>query len=458
MHFIGLGGAGMSGLALVARALGAQVTGSDRVDSPYLAPLRAEGIAPALGHDAAHLPAGDDVEVVVSTAVPLDNPERAAARARGLRELHRGELLGEVAARKRCLAVAGTHGKTTTASMAAHALLRLGEEPAYLIGGELRTTGRNAAWGEGEWIVVEADESDRSFLHLEPAVPVVTNAELDHHATYGSQAEVEAAFVAFLRRTTLRAVVWDGPQAEALLDRAGVREAAFFRAEDVELRPDGSCFTWAERRVRLGVPGGHNVANAAAALTACMMTGADRDALAGTLEDFRGARRRFEPLGRTPAGALVVDDYAHHPTEVRAALAAARTLRPARLVAVLQPHLFSRTERLAGAFGAALAAADMACLLDVYPARERAEDHPGITGRLVAQAAADASAGRPVLWLGDLATAQRVLAAELREGDLCLLLGAGDVDRLGRALVAPGAPPSGTRPAAPVGAPARVAA
>jgi UDP-N-acetylmuramate--alanine ligase len=425
----------MSGLALVSRALGASVSGSDRADSALLERLRAAGIDARAGHDAARLPAGDDVELVVSTAVPAYNPERVAARERGLRELHRGELLAEVAALRRSLVVAGTHGKTTTASMAAHALLRLGLRPGYLIGGALRTTGSGAAWGEGEWLVVEADESDRSFLRLRPEVAVVTNVELDHHATYGSQAEVEEAFVAFLSATQ-RPVVWDGPDAEALLDRAGVAEAAFFRADDVELGPGGSTFAWAEQRVRLQVPGAHNVQNAAAALTACLLTGAPREELARALEDFRGAGRRFERLGETASGATVVDDYAHHPTEVRATLAAARTLRPRRLVAVFQPHLFSRTQRLAAAFGAALAEADVACVLDVYPARERAEDHSGVSGLLVAEAAADRAGGRPVLWLPTFADAEPVLRGLLREGDLCLVLGAGDVDALGRALVA----------------------
>jgi len=433
LHFIGLGGAGMSGLALVARALGARVTGSDRGDSAYLQRVRAAGIEPALGHDAAHLPTGD-VEVVVSTAIPHDNPERVAARERDLPELHRGELLAQVGAMKRCIAVAGTHGKTTTASMAAHALLRCDMDPAYLIGGELRSTGVNAAWGEGEWVVVEADESDRSFLRLRPDLAVVTNVEVDHHATYASRAEVDEAFADFLRGAHSVAL-WDGPEAEALLDRAGVAEAAFFRADDVQLGPGGSRFTWARQRVRLAVPGAHNVANAAAALTACLLAGAPADRLAGALADFRGAGRRFERLGTTPSGAEVVDDYAHHPTEVAVTLAAARTLSPRRLVAVFQPHLFSRTERLHREFGAALAAADVIAVLDVYPARERAEDHPGVSGRLVAAAAADAAPGRTVLWLPLLDTAGAVLAPRLREGDLCLVLGAGDVDRLGRALV-----------------------
>jgi len=436
LHFVGIGGAGMSGLALVAHALGARVTGSDdRGESPYLEPVRAAGMAPAIGYDAVNLPAGDDVEVVLSTATAGDNPELAAARERGLVQRHRGELLAELAALKRCIAIAGTHGKTTTASMAAHALLRCDMDPSYLIGGELRSTATNAAWGTGEWVVVEADESDRSFLRLAPELAVVTNVELDHHATYGSQAEVEDAFLAFLHRAH-RPILWDGPDAEALLDRGDIGEAAFFRADDVALGPEGSTFTWAQQRVRLSVPGAHNVANAAAALTACALAGAPAERLAGALEDFRGAGRRFERLGRTASGAEVVDDYAHHPTEVAATLAAARTLEPARLVAVFQPHLFSRTERLYREFGVALAAADVVGVLDVYPAREWAEDHPGVTGRLVAAAAADAAPGRQVMWLPDHETARRVLEPRLREGDLCLVLGAGDVDALGRALVA----------------------
>jgi UDP-N-acetylmuramate--alanine ligase len=435
LHFIAIGGAGMSGLALVARELGATVTGSDRSESSYLAPLREAGIAPVIGHAPENVPAGDDVEVVVSTAIAPDNRERMAAAERGLRELHRVDLLAEVAALKRTLAVAGTHGKTTTSSMAAHVLLRMGEEPGYLIGGELRTTGRNAAWGSGEWLVVEADESDRSFLRLSPQLSIVTNVELDHHATYGSRAEVEAAFGEFLARSG-RCILWDGPDVDAFLDRVGIGEAAFFRADDVELRPDGSEFTWAEQRVRLHVPGAHNVLNAAAALTACVMMGLPREELARTLEDFQGAGRRFEVLGTTAAGATVVDDYAHHPTEGAATLAAARTLRPSRVVAVFQPHLYSRTRQLAREFGAALAAADVVCVLDVYPAREAAADFPGVSGLLVAEAAADAAGGRRVLWLPAFADARPVLEGMLREGDLCLVLGAGNVVELGRSLMA----------------------
>ena len=434
LHFVGLGGAGMSGLALVAAALGAEVTGSDRQDSPFLVRVRAAGIEARIGHDAANVPAGDDVELVVSTAIAATNPERAAARGRGLRELHRGALLGELSRLRRTIAVAGTHGKTTTASMAAHALLALGCEPSYVIGGELTTTGTNAAAGSGEWLVVEADESDRSFLELTSEVAVVTNIELDHHTTYASYVELERAFGDFLRNG-LRRIVADTAEAEAFLDRADIVEAAFYGASEIVLQDGGSRFDWAGQEVALSVPGAHNVANAAAALTACVIAGARPEQVAGTLADFRGAGRRFERLGETSTGALVVDDYAHHPTELRATIAAARTLGHRRVVAAFQPHLYSRTQLLARELGAALALADAACVLDVYPARERAQDFPGVSGLLVAEAAADAAHGRQVAWAPGFDEAERLLRATLRPGDLCLVLGAGDIDALGRRLV-----------------------
>jgi UDP-N-acetylmuramate--alanine ligase len=443
LHFVGIGGAGMSGLALIADALGASVTGSDRADSSYLARVRAAGIAAVVGHDAANVPAGEDVELVVSTAIGGANPERAAGRERGLREIHRGALLGELSRLRRTIAIAGTHGKTTTSSMAAHALIALGWDPTYVIGGELRRPGKssppargtNAAFGSGEWLIVEADESDRSFLELAPEIAVVTNIELDHHTTYASHAELELAFAQFLRNG-LRSVVADTPHAEAFLDRVGIDEAAFFGASDIELSADGSRFVWAGQPVALSVPGVHNVANAAAALTACVIAGARPREVAGTLADFAGAGRRFERLGPAAgSGALVVDDYAHHPTELRATIAAARTLTRGRVVAAFQPHLFSRTLLLARDFGAALALADAAVVLDVYPSRERAEDFPGVTGLLVAEAAADAAGGRPVAWAPGFDDAQRVLGGWLGAGDVCLVMGAGDVDELGRRLV-----------------------
>jgi UDP-N-acetylmuramate--alanine ligase len=333
---------------------------------------------------------------------------------------------------KPTIAVTGTHGKTTTSSMIVHALRGAGLDPSYLVGGEVRSTGANAGWGSGEWLVVEADESDRSLLALAPRIAVLTNAELDHDTTYASRRDVDETFRQFLAGAAT-VVVWRRPDLLALAP-AGA-EVLAFDVPQPELRPGGSAFDFDGVRVELPVPGAHNVLNAAAALLACKAAGADLAACATALRGFAGAGRRFEHIGAGPAGARIVDDYAHHPTEVAATLRAARTLAPRRVVAVFQPHLFSRTERLAAAFGAALAQADVACVLDVYPARERAEDFPGVSGLRVAEAAADAAGGRPVLWLRAAAEARGVLEGLLRPGDLCLVLGAGDVDALGRALV-----------------------
>jgi UDP-N-acetylmuramate--alanine ligase len=432
LHLIGLGGAGMSGYARVATQLGAAVSGSDRADSPGLAGLRDLGIDVHVGHEAANLPAGDDVEVVHSTAIAPDNPERAEARRRSLPDRPRAALLGELSALKRTIAVAGAHGKTTTTSMAAHILLRCGLQPAYLIGGALTTTGLNADWGEGEWLVVEADESDRSMLSLNVDVAVVTNVELDHHATFGSLAEVREVFREFLAAPP-SAVLWDRADVTALRDG---RPFVAFDAPDPQLDAGGATFAWRGQEVRLRVPGAHNARNAAAALEAAVLAGVDPAQAAVALADFAGAGRRFQELGTTVEGARVVDDYAHHPTEVAATIDAARTRRPRRVVAVFQPHLYSRTQRLAREFGVALARADVVAVLDVYEARERAEDFPGVSGLLVAETAADAANGRPVFWLPTFDAAERALHGVLREGDLCLVLGAGDVDALGRRLVA----------------------
>ncbi|MFZ0040056.1 MAG: UDP-N-acetylmuramate--L-alanine ligase [Solirubrobacteraceae bacterium] len=426
LHFVGIGGAGMSGLALIAQELGASVTGSDRAPSSYTARLAAAGIQTTLGHSAANVPEG--AEVVYSTAIPADNPERRAAA----RELHRADLLAEIAALRRCLAVTGTHGKTTTSAMAVHALRGAGMDPSYVIGGELRSTGSNAGWGAGEWIVIEADESDRSLLKLSPEIAVLTNAELDHHSTYASRLELDDTFASFMARAGDRAVVWDRAALRALCPPGAVA----YDAPDVALHAGGSTFSWRGFEVELAVPGAHNAINAAGALTACALAGAPPEPAAAALADFVGARRRLELVGETATGALVYDDYAHHPTEVAAAIAAARTLTARRLVAVFQPHLYSRTRALARGFGAALAAADAIVVLPVYPARERSEDFPGVDGRLVAAAAADASAGRTVAWLPGFEPAEAYLRDSLATGDLCLMMGAGNVDSLARALAA----------------------
>ncbi len=484
IHFVGVGGAGMSGYARAAHALGAQVSGSDRAASPYTERLASDGVLQAqIGeHDSTNVPDGEGVEVVYSSAVAPENPERAGARARGLPERPRAELLSELTALRPTIAVAGTHGKTTTASMLVCALRAAGLQPDWLVGGSIGVGETNAQWaGEGEWLVVEADESDRSMLALHVDIAVLTNVELDHHATFGSLQQLREAFRAFLARAHTAIVVWDRPE---LLELApGGASGVGVRRADADLAPDQDAdadpdpdpdadrsaqrvggqeaaavaivpydapdpvlmggeesegaqrFTWRGHQVTLAVPGAHNALNATAALEAARLAGADEQLAVAGLAKFRGAGRRFQPVGLTARGARVYDDYAHHPTEVAATLTAARTLTLKRLIAVFQPHLFSRTAMFARELGAALAQADVAVVLDVYPARERAEDHPGVSGLLVAQAAADAADGRPVYWLPAFADAEPVLRGMLDAGDLCVVMGAGDVDTLARRLV-----------------------
>ncbi len=430
LHIVGVGGAGMSAYARAAHALGAQVSGSDSSPGPYLERLAEDGVlVAAIGHRADNVPGGEGVELVYSTAVGPENPERLAARERAIPELTRAELVGELSALRRTIAVGGTHGKTTTASMIAHALIGAGMSPGWLIGAPIGGGLANAEWGEGEWLVVEADESDRSLLSLKAEIAVLTNVELDHHSNFASLRELRELFARFLAGAP-QAVIWDRPELLAL--REGPLVA--YEAKALELTAGGSRFKWRGREVRLQVPGAHNATDAAGALEAVLLAGAAPDAALGALARFAGAGRRFQELGRSRGGALLYEDYAHHPTEVAATLRGARTLPHERLVAVFQPHLFSRTALLAREFGAALAQADMVVVLDVYPARERAEDFPGVSGLLLAETAADAAAGRPVFWLPRFAQAEAVLAGLLGEGDICVIMGAGDVDRLGRSL------------------------
>jgi UDP-N-acetylmuramate--alanine ligase len=423
LHFIAIGGAGMSGLALVCHRLGARVTGSDRVESGYLDRLREAGLDPRVGHDAGAVPA--DAEVVVSTAIGEGNPELARARERGQRVIHRGELLAELCSGGRLLAVAGTHGKTTTTGMLVHAMRGLGADPAFFIGGDLPGAGpgggpANAGWGEGGWVVAEADESDASFLRLEPEVAVVTNVELDHHSRWRSRGQLIEAFAEFA--APARGLMLG---ADPILDRIAPPGADATRFDEVTPGP---------AELTLSVPGRHNVLNARAAIGALALAGFEGAGVADALRTFPGMLRRQELKG-TRDGVLVYDDYAHHPTEVRATLAALRELQPKRLIAVFQPHLYSRTKALADDFGAALAGADEVGVLDVYAAREEPVGPlEGVSGLDVARAAAQRAGGKPVLWLRDLETAASVLPARLREGDLLVTIGAGDVNRLAEEL------------------------
>ncbi len=428
LHFVGIGGAGMSGLALVCARLGATVTGSDRAESSYVERLRAAGLEPAVGHDAANLPEG--AEVVVSTAIGADNPELAAARERGTEPIHRGALLAELCAEKRLVAIAGTHGKTTTTAMIVWALRALGADPAFFVGGEVPGLGpggeaANAGWDEGEWVVAEADESDASFLRLRPEVAVVTNVEMDHHARWGSLGELHAAFRDFL--TPVRAAVLPTDGSLDALAPAGAEVVGF----------DAGVPGPAE--LALAVPGRHNRANARAAIAAVGCVGLDRDAAAEALAGFPGVKRRLELKGRR-GEVSIYDDYAHHPTEVRAALSALRELdpEPSRVIAVFQPHLYSRTKAFAERFGAALTLADEAVVLDVYPAREEPVGAlAGVSGLDVARAAADRMGGRRVRWVPTVAGAASALGPELdaaAPGTVLVTVGAGTVFRLGEEL------------------------
>src|SRR5215211_1370107 len=434
LHFIAIGGAGMSGLALVCHRLGGRVTGSDRAESSYLDRLRAAGLEPRLGHDADAVPA--DAEVVVSTAVREGNPELVRARERGQTVIHRGELLAELCETKRLIAVGGTHGKTTTAGMLAHVLRELGADPTFFLGGELPKAGEggdavNARWGEGAWAVAEADESDASFLLLEPEVAVVTNVELDHHSRWSSRTELLDAFRRFCAPAEGVALPADGSLG-GLAARSG-QEVVGFDAQ----RPGPP--------LELRVPGHHNLLDARAALAALGLAGFDLDGAATALASFPGMVRRLELKGHRN-GAAIYDDYAHHPTEVAAALAALRELRPRRLIAVFQPHLYSRTKALAARFGQALATADEIGVLDVYPAREEPVGPlAGVTGLDVARAAADRAGGRSVWWLVDTERAERAMGARLAEGDLLVTIGAGDIFKLAEALVEDD-PPLAPRP------------
>jgi len=443
VHFIGAGGAGMSGIAAVLSQLGVIVTGSDLKVSRYTRHLEACGVKVFVGHRTAQVDGA--ALVVISSAIPDANPELQEARRRGLPVLQRAEMLARLMATRRGLAVAGTHGKTTTSSMISHVLYQCGRQPTFLVGGELNDMGSNAGVGDGEWLVAEADESDGSLLFLRPEVAVVTNVELDHHANYRCLSEVHDVFRRFvgLLPADGRLVLATGAGADFL---AAETEAVVmtYGIDDGELRASleraddrGSRFAVRERGERLGrvdlrVPGEHNVMNALAALAALAHTGVTLDEAAPHLATFSGAARRFQEVGRV-AGVVVVDDYAHHPTEVAATLKAAASGSYRRVIAVFQPHLFSRTRYLQREFGRALTVADEVIVTDIFPARE--EPEPGVTGKLVVDAYLAERTGGPVWYLPRLTDVVRHLKGRVREGDLVLTIGAGDVFHVGERLV-----------------------
>ena len=453
VHFVGIGGAGMSGIARVMLARGVTVSGSDSGSPAVLSELAALGADVHTGHSASHL--GDADTVVVSSAIRPSNPELAEAHRRGLRVLPRAAALATIMAGRRATAVAGTHGKTTTTSMITTILRECGAAPGYVIGGVLAETGLGAEDGTGQDLVVEADESDGSFLMLSPYVAVITNVEADHLDNYSGLAEIRSAFEAFARRIAPGGALItcaDDPGARAVAEASrglpirvrsyGTSPSADYRVSGITARGMGSTFTMTADAsgprpfrkftgpISIAVPGRHNVLNAAAAFAAAAELGLAGPPAAAALQAYRGAQRRMEPKGDED-GVRVLDSYAHHPTEVAADLAAARDLADGgRVIAIFQPHLYSRTRIFLAEFGAALGLADEVIVMDIYAAREDPE--PGVTGRLVADAV---PAGR-ARYVPDAAQVPAVITEIAKPGDVVLTMGAGDVTKLGPVIVA----------------------
>ena len=433
----------MSGVAKLLLARGIEVTGSDLKAWEGTAALEALGATVWIGHAAEHV--GEPDAVVISSAIPAENAELRAAREASVPVLMRAQVLAALMAGRRAIAVAGTHGKTTTTSMIAVMLTRLGAEPSFVIGGDLNESGSGAHHGSGATFVAEADESDGSFLLLRPEIAVVTNVEQDHVDFYRDQEAVESAFETFAGRAETVVACWDDPGVRHALDGVDVRLVRYGEGEDVEVRIARRAADGSSPRIHVGglevtldlaIPGRHNVLNAAAALAVADVLGFPVADAARALETFTGVRRRFERRG-IGRGAVFVDDYAHHPTELAATLGAARELDPTglgngatgRLVAVFQPHRYTRTEAMWRSLGQSLSDADLVVVTDVYDAGE--DPIPGVSGKLIVEALVEAVPGRRVVYLPRRSEIAPFLASEVRDGDLVLTLGAGDITMVG---------------------------
>lgn len=436
IHMVGIGGAGMSGLALLARAAGYRVEGTDREESPALVALREAGVAARAGHGADAL-ADDAAALVVSSAIGDDNPELVEARRRGMPVLHRSQLLAELMSERRGLAVAGAHGKSTTSAML---LAALGDASACIGATIPGGRGTGALWGPGPWFVAEADESDRSLLNLHPEAAILLNVDHDHHATFATLDDVRDVFEEFVASIPADGLLVVGPDADARgcaraasceVRLVGDVPAAFCRVERIAGAPGFALLLGAGGRVEvpLRLGGRHNAENAACALALADWCGVPPAEAAARLAGFGGVGRRMEFRGAA-GGVEVFDDYAHHPAEIRATLAAARERTPGRLIVIFQPHLPSRTRALGPELAEALGAADLAVVTEVYLAREPRD--PAVSGRSVAEAV---PAPAHAVFAERLADAADAVLEEARSGDLILTMGAGDITALGQELV-----------------------
>ncbi len=444
VHFVGIGGSGMSAIALALLQRGVPVSGSDLKASRNTHQLEGLGAIVNIGHTASSV---DGAElVVVSTAVPGRNPEVKRAAELGIEIISRGMMLARLMAERRGIAVAGTHGKTTTTSMVAMILKAAGLEPTYLVGAELNDVGSNAESGAGDWLVAEADESDGSFLLLRPEMAIVTNVEPDHMDFYSDIGQIEDFFARFLgglRPGGIAVINGDDMTLSSLGSRLetamtyGAGQSNVYRYADMQLVKGGSEFTVYERgqelgHVRLNVPGEHNVSNATGALALARQMDISFDVIAGALEGFRGVRRRFQRIG-AEAGVTIIDDYAHHPTEVAATLKTARTEWEGRLVCMFQPHRYSRTAHFAGDFGRAFSDADLLILTDIFAAGER--PLPGVSGKLLVDAVLEAEPGKGVVYIPKRAELGNLASQFLRAGDMVMVMGAGDISQCATELI-----------------------
>jgi UDP-N-acetylmuramate--alanine ligase len=444
IHFVGIGGAGMSAMAEVVRAMGYWVTGSDQQESAVSRRLAAHGVPVQYGHSPQHVCNAD--LVVYSSAVRPDNPERVYASGNGIPSMRRAEVLGDLMRGRFSIGIAGTHGKTTTTSLVGDILAAAACEPTVIVGGTLNSHGANAIVGTGNVMVVEADEYDRSFLSMYPQVAVITNVDVDHLDCYSNHDDIKGAFVQYANSVPFHGFVLvciDDPGAESIIHQIGkpvvtygTREGAAYRAVDIRAEEEATRFAVIHGALRLGevelpMAGMHNLRNALAAAAVASEMGVGFGTIRHSLGSCRGVKRRFEVLG-TAMGVHVVDDYAHHPSEIEATLQAARQRRGKRSIVVFQPHLFSRTRDFLDRFVKSLTPADMVIVTEIYRARE--SDDLQVSGADIVEGLQRAGHGN-VRFVADKESIPAILVPELGEGDWVLLMGAGDINQIGTSLL-----------------------